>query len=158
MRYLRQTIYDPGGNAEPIVIVNPESAFKVNIWTAATFLREKVCKDSVNEFIEIEIFDHDGDGVSAAIEARRRSERRMDETQCHRLTLYDWLISLFQNELLADNATISTSRPSPLEKKDLFEVIIEATKHPFYRGAVVTIHDRNGEPVSVHMEKKEETK
>lgn len=158
MRYLRQTIYDPNGKAPPIVIVNPEGAFKMDIWTAATTLRESACNNPAKEFIEIEIFDHEGDRISAALEARRRSEIRLDHIQLHRMTLYDWLISLFQNNLLVDGGTISTTRPSPLEKKDLFEVIIDATKHPSYREFVISIHDKNGEPVSVRMGKEEKPK
>lgn len=158
MKYLRQTLYDPSGETEPLILVNPESSFKTDIWTAATTLRESACNNPANEFIEIEIFDHDGDEISAAIEAKRRSERRLDETRKYRLTLYDWLVSLFNNGLLADGATISTTRPSPLLKGDLFEVIIEATKHPSYRGFVISIHDKNGEPVSVYMGKKEKPK
>lgn len=158
MKYLRQTIYDPSGRMEPLILVNSESSFKTDIWTAATTLRESACNNPANEFIEIEIFDHDGGEISAAIEAKRRSERRLDEAQRHRLTLYDWLVSIFNSKLLKDGGTISTTRPSPLLKGDLFDVIIEATKHPSYRGFVITIHDKNGEPVSVSVGKEEKSK
>lgn len=158
MRYLRQTLYDPSGKTEPLILVNSEDSFKTDIWTAATTLRESACNNPANAFIEIEIFDHEGDEVSAAIEARRRSETRLDETLRNRLTTYDWLISLFKSKLLADGATISTTRPSPLLKGDLFEVIIEATKHLSYRGFVIAIHDKNGEPVSVYVGKEKKPK
>lgn len=158
MKYLRQTIYDPSGRMEPLVLVNPEDSFKTDIWTAATTLRESACKSPAEELIEIEIFDHEGDGVSATIEARRRSKTRMDKILRYRMTLYDWLISLFKSKLLVDGGTISTTRPSPLLKGDLFEVVIEATKHPSYRGFVITIHDKNGEPVSVYVGKEEKPK
>lgn len=149
MRYLRHSSYDLFGRKEPVTTVIPEESLKDNIWTAATNLRALT---QGRPDVDIEIFEFDGEFIGATAEAANRSKSRMDRTQAHRLTLYDWLISLFTNGMLNDKASISTTRPSPLDKKDLFEVIMEAVRHPKYRGFKVQIHDKNGELVSVQVD------
>ena len=151
MRYLRHSIYDPCDLQTPITAVIPEESLKDDIWTAATNLRALAVRMGLD--VDAEIFEFDGGFEAASVEGARRAMPRMDRIHSHRLTLYDWLISLFKTGRLADKALISTTKPCPLEKKDLFEVIMEAVKHPEYRGFVISIHDRNYEAVSVCVDK-----
>ena len=153
MRYIRHSLFDPSGKHSPLTMVFPEESLKADIWTAANQMRiEAASLEKLGGFLDIEIFEHEGDFLSATMEAKKRAEKRIDETTRHKNTLYDFLIATFKNGLLADKGTVSTTRPSPLEKKDILEVLLRAVKHPSYRGFKVVIHDRNTEPVEIRVD------
>jgi len=153
MRYIRHSLFDPSGKHSPLTMVFPEESLKADIWTAANQMRiEASGLEKLGGFLDIEIFEHEGDFLSASMEAKRRAEKRIDETTRHKNTLYDFLIATFKNGLLADGGMISTTRPSPLEKKDILGVLLMAVKHPSYRGFRLVIHDPNMEPVEIRVD------
>jgi len=149
MKYIRSSLFDPSGENSPLTMVFPEDSLKTDIWTAANQMRIDATRLEVKGAVDVEIFEHDGDFLSAVIEAKKRAEKRIDEMIRHKDTLYDFLIATFKNGLLTDRGTISTTRPSPLDKEDIFEVLMRAVKHSSYRGFRISIHDRNGEPVEI---------
>jgi len=150
LRYLRHSAYPPGSD-EPITIVIPEDSLKTNIHTAATIMREEAVRGGIDETVDIEIFDYDGDFVAATLEGRKRAKNRIESVIRHKITLRDWAISLLMT-IIKPKGLVSTTRPSPLKKEDILEVLLEVTNHPAYKGQSFRIHDCNGEPVALRRD------
>lgn len=152
-RYLRQTIFHPNDPTQRVTTVAGEESLRMSIWQAATRLRMSAANSNCGHLIDIEIFEHDGDLRSATIEAERRAQKRLDPTERNKNALYDFLIANFENGMLADGATISTKRPSPLSKEDILEVLMRAVEHPSYRRFRLVVHDVDGNPVQLQVDR-----
>lgn len=153
-RYLRNSIFHPANEDKCMTMVMSADSLKHSIWMAATKLREEAAQMPYGHLIDIEIFEWDGDFVSATVEAKRRAKKRLEPPERHKITLYDFLIANFENKMLADGGVISTTRPSPLSKEEILEVLLRAVEHPSYREFVISIHDEDGNPVRLKVDKK----
>lgn len=150
--YIRNTLFFPGRS--PTTIVIPEESAVPDVWTAANGMRRDV-QDHPPEmgWIDVEIFEWDGDFTSASFEAGRRAQKQIPEIERHQNTLHDHIVMIMKDKRILDGALIETINPSPLEKKDIMPVLLKVVKRPEYRGFVLSIHDRNGEPVRLHVDK-----
>lgn len=137
-----------------MTIVIPEDGLRSDIWTAATGMRESIQMNPPEEgHIDIEIFEWDGDLTSATLEAQRRALTPLPPTEVYQSILHDHLVMVMKSGLLVKGASIETSKPSPLEKKDIMDVFLKVVKRPEYDGYVLSVHDKNGEPVRLHVDK-----
>lgn len=138
MRYIRRTAFDPVDPERRAVEVRPESALGRDIHVEAHCLRSVPCSD----FVDVEVFDWDGDLRSAAAEAERRSERRIPPDKRNADILFDWLVSMFG--LIHPGQRFGSRSPAPLLAEDIRRILAEAALHPNYAGQAVAIFCREG--------------
>ena len=150
--YLRNTLFFPG--KVPTTILIPEESAVPNIWAAANGMRVDILKKPPEKgAIDIEVFEWDGDLVSASLEANRRGQERMSEAESHKNVLHDHIVMIMKLGRLEKGGLIETIDPSPLGKTDIMEVFLKVVKRPEYDGYVLCVHDQNGEPVRLHVDK-----
>lgn len=151
MKYLRNSVFIPRGEAVTMVV--PEDGLNRDIWTSANAMRRDAVRLPMR--VDVEIFEFEGGLVEATLEAKRRAQTPLPDKIAHQATLHDHIVATWKTGLLADGGLITTSLPAPLDKQEILEVLFEVVKRPDYRGYVVSVHDRNGEPVRLHVDPKE---
>lgn len=150
--YIRNTLFLPG--RIPTTIVIPEESAVPDIWTAANMTRIDILKNPPEYgWIDIEIFEWEGDFISASLEAKRRGQSQLPEVEVHQNVLHDYMVMIMKSGKLMKGALLETYKPSPLEKKDIMDVFLKLVKRPEYDGYIFSVHDKNGEPVRLHVDK-----
>lgn len=138
-RYLRQSIYPPGGGA--VTIVLSEEDLREEIHVAANALRSQGGDQ------DVEVFEHAGDRASATAEAERRGRTRIPSPERHKHTMHDWLIAMFK--LVRPGGAIGNKTPAPFGAEDAREAVESASRHPLYGGQRVYILAGDGRLVAL---------
>lgn len=138
MLWLRNTFFDP--NKGPVTAVVPEDGLRQEIHVAATEARSLFGRNA-----DVEIFEWDGDVISASMEAEKRARTRIPEYVHLKNTLHDFLVSNFF--LVKPSTVIMTTRRAPLSTEDMKAVALEAMKSPHYRNHTARLISMTGDEV-----------
>lgn len=122
MRYLRSTMYK--NDEEHVTMVTAEDSLKDEIHVAAN---EMVTGDNV----DVEIFDCDGDLVSATLEGEQRALPRLPDVARKGIILTNWCIAMLQK--LKPDGLLGTKSPVPLEAEIIEGILREVAQHHAYK-------------------------
>ena len=125
MLYVRCTLDRNANPEERQTHVLPEDGIKQDIYVFANDTRARF------PGVEVEVFEWDGDLISASVEAHRRAVKSLEESDRLKGVLRDWALALCT--ITAPDGVISTTKPSPLSNDEVKEVFEEVVKNKRYR-------------------------
>ena len=124
MKYLRVSVFAANGAT---TVVTAETDLKEPIETVASEFRSRPYPGEA----DIEIFEYEGDLVSASMEGVRRAQSRIPEEEGHRATLRDWLAMCLYK--MTPDGTLALKDAAPLDAKTMGKVFKQVAGYPQYK-------------------------